>query len=127
MTNLFIVEDHQVVRKTLITFLKREPDFIISGEAGSGKEALALLPTVDVDLLLVDISMPGMDGITLLQEVKKQWPHLPCLILSGHAESVYGNQARAAGALGYVDKRDVKEIVPAIRRALAQIHKNGKT
>lgn len=121
MINLFIVEDHQVVRKTLITFLEREPDFTVSGEASSGSEALALLPNTNADILLVDISMPGMDGITLLREVKKRWPNLPCLVLSGHAESVYGEQVRAAGALGYVDKREVKNIVPAIRRVLAEI------
>lgn len=120
MINLFIVEDHQVVRKTLITFLEREPDFTVSGEASSGNEALELLPDANADILLVDISMPGMDGITLIREVKKRWPNLPCLVLSGHAESVYGEQVLAAGALGYVDKREVKSIVPAIRRALGE-------
>ena len=123
MTNIFIVEDHQVVRKTLIAFLEREPDFTVCGEAGSGQEALALLPDADVDLLLVDISMPGMDGISLLQEVKKRWPNLPCLVLSGHAESVYGEQVRAAGALGYVDKREVKDIVPTIRQVLSNLER----
>lgn len=120
MTKIFVVEDHQIVRKTLISLLEREPDFTVSGEAASGEEALMLLPEIEVDLILVDISMPGMDGISLLREVKKRWPNLACLVLSGHAESVYGKQARSAGALGYVDKREVREIVPTIRRVLGE-------
>lgn len=121
MTRLFLVEDHDIMRKNLKALLEREEDFTVCGEAGSGEEALAQLPGAEPDLILIDISMPGMDGLELLQHVHDRWPHLSCLILSGHAESVYGEQARAAGALAYLDKRRVTEIVPSIRQVLADI------
>lgn len=121
MAKLFLVEDHDVMRQTLAAMLDGEEDLTVCGQAASGEEALALLPEAGAELVLIDISLPGMDGLALLREVQARWPALPCLILSGHAESVYGEQALAAGALAYVDKRNVREIVPAVRRALAEI------
>lgn len=125
MTNLFLVEDHELIRATLITILERETDFTVVGKAASGAEALTLLPQLKVDLLLIDISMPDMDGLVLLKKVQAQWPDIICLMLSGHAEAVYGEQARAGGALAYIDKRNVREIVPTIRRVLADINQQG--
>ena len=118
MVKLFLVEDHKVMRKSLIALLEKENDFVVMGEAESGEEAMSMLEDVTPDILLIDISMPKMDGLTLLKKVRNRWPDIPCLILSGHAESVYGEQARAAGALGYIDKRRVREIVPTIRSVL---------
>lgn len=109
------------MRRTLAAMLEKEEDFHVCGLAASGEEALALLPDAAPDLLLIDISLSGMDGLELLEKVQTRWPGLPCLILSGHAEPVYGKQARAAGAIGYIDKRHVREIVPSIRRALADV------
>ena len=123
MVQLFLVEDHDAMRQTLAHMLDYEDDFTICGQAASGEEALSLLPEAGADLVLIDVSMPGMDGLTLLEHVRARWPALPCLILSGHAESVYGELARAAGALAYIDKRKVREIVPSIRQALAEAGK----
>lgn len=121
MTKLFILEDHIVFRKVLITLLEREADFVVCGEAGSGEEALDQLADTQPDLLVVDISMPGMDGFTLLGEVKQRWPELACVILSGHVESVYKEQAQTVNALAYIDKAKTHEIVPKIRQVLARI------
>lgn len=116
---LFLVEDHKMMRKTLVKLLTRERDFAIAGEAASAEEALQRLGKSNADLVLIDISLPGMDGITLLQEIGDRWPDLPCVLLSAHAESVYGAQARKNGARAYIDKRDVRDIVPTIRDVLS--------
>lgn len=113
------------MRKTLITLLEREEDFLVRGQAASGEEALERLADADLDLLLIDISLPGMDGLTLLHKVQARWPKLPCVILSGHDESIYGAAAQAAGARAYIDKRHVREIVPTIRRTVADARKGG--
>jgi DNA-binding NarL/FixJ family response regulator len=116
---LFLVEDHKMMRRTLVRLLARERDFAIGGEAGSAEEALEKLDRGYVDLVLIDISLPGMDGINLLREIGQRWPDLPCVLLSAHAESVYGAQARKNGAHAYVEKRDVHKLVPTIRDVLS--------
>ncbi len=123
MVKLFVVEDHKIFRKMLIALLDREADFVICGEAGTGEEALELLPSAAPDLLLVDISMPGMNGFTFLQQVKVLWPKLPGIIISGHVESVYSDHAHAMNVLAYIDKAKVRDIVPRIRQALATEYK----
>lgn len=124
MINLFVVEDHAVMRRTLIFMLEQEDDFVVCGEAASAEEALEQIDGLELDLMLIDVSMPGMDGLTLLQKVQALRPGLPCIILSGHAESVYGSQARDAGAMAYIDKRQARQIVPVIRQALSNNHDN---
>lgn len=116
ITKLFIVEDHDVFRKILITLLSREADFCVCGEAASGTEALAQLTHTLPDILVVDISMTGMNGFTLLQKVQARWPDLPCIILSGHLQSIYAEQASTVRVAAYIDKANAHEIVPTIRR-----------
>jgi DNA-binding NarL/FixJ family response regulator len=118
MVKLFLVEDHKIMRQSLVALLEREKDFVVMGEAESGEEAMTKVEDAKPDLLLIDISMPKMDGLTLLKSIRERWPNLRCLILSGHAESVYKEQAQDAGALAYIDKRRVREIVPTIRGVL---------
>lgn len=101
--------------------LEREPEFTICGEAGSGEEALEQLATTAPDLLIVDVSLPGMDGFSLLRNVHDRWPELDGIILSGHTESIYSDQAQAVNALAYIDKANALEIVPVIRQVLAEI------
>ena len=119
MINIFLVEDHALMRRTLTKLFEREKDMHICGTAESGREALSNMADANPDLLLIDISMPGMDGITLLEEVQSRWPDLPCMILSGHAEAIYGDQAREAGAIAFIDKRRVQEAMPMIRKMFA--------
>lgn len=120
MAQLFLVEDHDVMRETLCNLLEREEDLVVCGTAATGQEALDRLNHLTPDLILIDISMPRMDGLELLEKIKERWPNLPCLILSGHTEKVYGELARVAGAADYLDKRQVTEIVPTVRRVLAE-------
>jgi DNA-binding NarL/FixJ family response regulator len=121
MIRLFVIEDHEIMRKSLIRLLEEESDFEVVGEAGSAHESLKMLDAVEADLLLIDISMPNMDGLMLLKEIRQRWPHFNCVMLSGHDESVYRDQAEECGALGYIEKHRVKEIVPSIRVVLENL------
>jgi DNA-binding NarL/FixJ family response regulator len=125
MARLFLVEDHPIMRQTLVTLLEREKDLVVCGEAETGEEALQKLGEVAANLVLIDMSLPGMDGLMLLTEVRARWPQLPCLVLSGYDEPVYVNQVLAAGAAGYVPKHRVHGIVPAVRRALEGNHRSN--
>jgi DNA-binding NarL/FixJ family response regulator len=115
---IFIVEDHLILRKTLLKLLEREPDLAIAGEAGSAAEALEQVFEVEPDLVLVDISLPGTNGIALVQQMRKRQPDLRCLIVSGHEESVYVREALKVGARGYVMKGNPDAILEAIRHVM---------
>lgn len=121
MFRLFVIEDHQIMRNSLIRLLEEENDFKVIGEAASGHEAIEMLDAVEADLLLIDISMPKMDGLMVLKEIRRRWPDFNCVMLTGHDESVYREQAHEIGALGYIEKHNVKEIVPSIREVLAKL------
>lgn len=125
MLKIFVVEDHAVFRKVLIALLEKEPDFNVCGEASSGTEAFELLKHITPDLILVDISMPGMSGFDFLQKVQSCWPDLPCIILSGHLESIYVDQVEASQVRAYIDKADVREIVPKIRQVMPKLNENA--
>lgn len=113
----FIVEDHPLMRGMLADFVAALPDLHVSGTARSAEEALTLLPG-SAELVLVDIALPGISGIELIQEVRARWPHLVCLACSGHDELSYVQRALAAGARGYVAKGDPVELSDAIERVL---------
>jgi DNA-binding NarL/FixJ family response regulator len=115
---LFVVEDHQLVREMLVEFLSDIQGWQVCGTAQSAEEALDLLDGLEVDLALIDVSLPGKSGIDLVEEIRLRWPHWPCLMLSGHAERRYVDAAFAAGARGYVVKGDADELADAIERVL---------
>lgn len=120
---LFVVEDHPVTRQTLCQFLGRFPDLKVSGTAATAEEALKQLSnSVKYDLLLIDVSLPRMNGIELVGEVKKIAPNSRCMMLSGHDDVTYVNRALAAGAQGYLLKGNPEELVVGIREVIA-----GKT
>jgi len=116
---LFIVEDHPVMRSAYIRLLDRQPDFEICGEAEDAPHALALLAQLAPDLVLVDVSLPGMSGIELIKRLKTLYPALPALVISGHTDVLYAKHALQVGAKGYVDKAGLGEImVEAIHQVL---------
>jgi DNA-binding NarL/FixJ family response regulator len=115
---IYIVEDHQVMRSTLELFVDREPAFDIVGTTDNAEDALAALQDDPPDLVVVDVSLPGMSGIDLVRKLRAEHPDLLCLMLSGHAESVYVSDAMDAGARGYVMKGDPNRILDAIRVVL---------
>jgi len=118
-TQIFIIEDHEAIRTSYERIIQRETDMDVCGTAQSGAEAFAQLDGAAPDLILVDISLPGPNGIEVLKRLRITHPELPVLIVSGHNEEIYARQALQAGASGYVDKLGLAMILPtAIRRIL---------
>ena len=117
---ILIVEDHPLMRKGLALTLEAEADLEVCGQAASAEEALSMLDTVQPDLAIVDISLPGMSGLELIKHLHTWKPDLPVLVISRHDEALYAERAIRAGARGYVMKIEaVDVIVKAVRRVLA--------
>jgi two-component system, NarL family, invasion response regulator UvrY len=111
-----IVDDHAIVRAGLRQFLAEQVDLRVTGEASNGLEAMELVRAGDLDVLLMDLSMPGQSGIDALAAIRARAADLPILILSGFPESHYATTLLRQGASGYLNKEcDPEEIVTAIR------------
>ena len=115
---IYIIEDHPLVQEMLGEFIDQIPGLQVCGMAATAQEALAQIPTLAVDLVVVDVSLPDMDGIQLVGELRAQQPDLCCLMLSGHQERGYVQRALALGACGYVAKGNPAELVNAIHQVL---------
>jgi two-component system, NarL family, invasion response regulator UvrY len=137
MLRILVVDDHPVVRQGLMRIIEDTQDLKVSGEAENGLEAIKKLKEQDFDLILLDISMPGGDGLDFIRQIKKMKPHLPVLILTIHPEKYYGLRMLQAGASGYLTKQNAPfELIEAIRKvtqgglyisdALAQLLVNSK-
>ncbi|HET9822793.1 MAG TPA: response regulator transcription factor [Burkholderiaceae bacterium] len=114
---LLVVDDHAIVREGLVRVLEAgEPGWTVR-EASNGFQALEVLRREPVDLLIADLSMPGMSGLDLIRRAKDEFPRLPVLVLSMHAEEQYALRAFKAGASGYVTKDGAPaELVQAVRK-----------
>jgi DNA-binding NarL/FixJ family response regulator len=119
-TKILLVEDHIVVRQGIKALLSDEPDIEIVGEADNGREALPLVSKLQPDVVLMDISMPGLNGIEATRQIRQRYADVKVVILSMHANEEYVFQVLRAGASGYVLKQsDSSEVLTAIRAALA--------
>jgi two-component system invasion response regulator UvrY len=117
MIRILIADDHAVVREGVKHILSDIPDIHIAGEASSGTEVLNKVNTRDYDLILLDIAMPGRDGLEILKDIKMQKPKLPVLILSMFPEEQYALRALKSGAAGYLTKDSIpNELVKAVRK-----------
>ncbi len=116
MIRIGIADDHAIVRDGLRRFLSDNVDLRVTGEACNGREALELARGGDIDVLLMDISMPDQSGVDALVAIKARYPDLPVLVLSGFPESHYATTLLRQGASGYLNKEcDPEEIATAIR------------
>jgi two-component system invasion response regulator UvrY len=116
MIRIGIVDDHSIVRTGLRQYLSEHVDLRVTGEASNGREALELARQGEVDVLLLDLSLPDQNGIEALAAIKARFPDLAVLILSGFPESHYATTMLRHGASGYLNKEcDPQEIVAAIR------------
>lgn len=117
---VLIVDDHAIVRAGMKQILAEHPEPIEVLEAGDGNEALRLLRAHDCDVLLLDIALPGKNGIELLGLIKAEWKKLPVLILSMYPEDQYAVRALRAGASGYMTKESAPdELLQAIHKVSA--------
>ncbi|MBI5652267.1 MAG: response regulator transcription factor [Chloroflexi bacterium] len=120
MFKILIADDHALVREGLKKILKSETDMLVAGEAQNAAEVLEHVKTAPPDIVLLDISMPGMSGLDVLKELKQLYPRLPVLILSMHPEDRFAIRALKAGAAGYITKESaVGALVDAIRKIAA--------
>jgi len=111
-----IVDDHAIVRAGLKQFLSEMVDLRVVGEAASGREAIDLVRTCEIDVLIMDLSMPGQSGIDALAMIRAKAPDVGILILSGYPEEQYAVNLIRQGASGYLNKEcEPMEIVNAIR------------
>ena len=116
MIRIAIVDDHAMVRAGLKQFFADEVDFRVVAEASNGREALDIVRQGEVDVMLMDISMPGQSGVDALAAIRARAPNLPVLILSSFAEEHYATTLLRQGASGYLNKDcDPLEIAKAIR------------
>ena len=116
MIRIGIVDDHAIVRSGLKQFFSEHVDLRVAGEAASGREAIDLVRTTELDVLVMDLSMPGQSGIDALAMIRAKAPDVGILILSGYPEEHYAMNLIRQGASGYLNKEcDPSEIVEAIR------------
>lgn len=125
---ILIVDDHPMMRQGLSQLICSEPDLAVCGEAGTASQAFAAVGQHKPDLALVDISLPGKNGLELIKDIHVMYPALPMLVVSMHDESLYAERVLRAGGRGYVMKQEGgKILMQAIRQVLAgQIYVSEK-
>lgn len=119
MIRILLADDHEIVRDGLKRILAAVPDMQVAAEAASGDEALALVKAGDYDVVMVDMSMPGLSGMDLIKRLKIEKPKLRILVLSMHGEQQYAARALKAGASGYLSKDSAAEMLVGALRKIA--------
>ena len=123
MIKILIADDHAVVRHGLTQIVTTDNQMMIAGEAANGNDLLDLVRKTAVDVVILDINMPGRNGLETLKELKRDYPSLPVIILSMHSEDQYAVRALKAGAAGYMNKEAAPdELVAAIKK----VYRGGK-
>jgi DNA-binding NarL/FixJ family response regulator len=114
---IIIVDDHELIREGLKKVTAKESDIEVMGEASNSDELFELLDKHEVDIIVLDISMPGRSGIDIITDIKMQAPNTKILMLSMHPEDRFAVQALKAGASGYITKNNAsKSLVVALHR-----------
>ncbi len=123
ISRVLVADDHAVVREGLKQILADDPQFDIVREATTGAEVLDQLLDGRIDILILDISMPGMSGLEVIKQVHREYPKTAVLVLSVHPESQYALRVMKAGASGYLNKSSAPEELIAALRRVASGHK----
>jgi two-component system invasion response regulator UvrY len=120
MIRVLIADDHSIVRQGLKQILEETDDLSVEGEASDGNEALQKIRDMEWDVVLMDVSMPGKNGIETLKQIRQEKPDLPVLILSMYPEDQYAIRLIRAGASGYLTKESAPEQLVAAIRTVSQ-------
>src|SRR5436853_1086619 len=117
---IVIIDDHPLFRKGLEQLIHSDSAFAVCGEANNGSEAMNVIRKLNPDLAIVDLSLPGANGIELIKNIRAEFPKLPILVLSMHDESLYALRALRAGAEGYVMKHEaMTNVIHAIHEVFS--------
>ena len=117
MKRIYLVEDHPVMRAGYASLISHEPDLELCGEAGSAEEAIAAVQDLQPDIVVADLSLPGVSGIEFVERLSALGACGAILVVSSHDEALYAERALAAGARGYLMKDEAAEhFVRAVRR-----------
>ena len=119
MLSVLLVEDHAIVRQGIKALLAEEPDIVVVGEAGDGGQALALVQELRPDIVLMDLSLPGVGGIEATRQVRERFPETRVVVLSMHESEEYVYRALRAGASAYVVKQSTSTELALALRAVA--------
>jgi DNA-binding NarL/FixJ family response regulator len=114
-SSILLVEDHAAFANALLHILNRDENLNVVAVAETAEQALEQLPELRVDLVLVDVSLPQMSGISLVAALREKYPDLPCVMLSGHLSAQYARRALDAGARGYLLKDNPMGILTGIQ------------
>lgn len=118
MIKILIADDHTIVRHGLKQIVDSEPQMETIGEAKNGNEVLELARKVPIDVVVLDISMPGRNGLETLKDLKREFPSIGVIVLSMHPKDQYAVRVLKAGAAGYITKESApEELVNAIKKA----------
>lgn len=123
MINIIIADDHPIVRAGLKQIIMEDNSIIVAGEASKGSELLHQVRQRDYDVILLDLTMPGMDGMDVLKQLKIEKPHIPVIILTIHPESQYALRILKAGASGYLTKDSASD---ELIKAIYKVYGGGK-
>lgn len=117
---VFLIDDHPVLRKGLGRLIDDQPDLAMCGEAESPAEAMRLLPAAKPDVVIVDLTLKGGDGLELCKQIRDRFTTLAILVVSMHDESLYAERTLKAGARGYVMKQEPQETIMSALRIVAR-------
>jgi two-component system, NarL family, invasion response regulator UvrY len=120
MIKILIADDHPLIRNGLKQIISRENDIEVTCEASNAEEVFELIKKFKIDVLILDISMPGMSGFEVLDKIRQKLPKLPVLMLSALSEELYASKTLKAGASGFINKESApEELVKAVRKVFS--------
>lgn len=119
MKRIMIIDDHPIIRGTIASVLRADPELELVGECGDGEDGLRMVLTVCPDLVILDLDLPRLDGLSMIRRIRAQNLKTCILVLSAKPEHVMASYTRNAGANGYVSKgREISELITALKTVL---------